>query len=100
MSTVLNERLDRVEEIILDMVSKKQWKRLEYENKEAIRTAVEVDTMNDEQEAAYKEAIKEIEEGLRNVSEHLLELVNEYIGLDNYAAKLYEKFYDSSVDIG
>lgn len=93
MSDVLNERLDRVEEIALDMVSKKQWKRLEYENKEAIRTAVEVDNMNDEQEAAYKEAIEELKEGLRNVSKHLLELVEERIGLDVYAAELYKKYY-------
>lgn len=93
MSDVLNAKIDRLEEIILDMVSKNIWKRLSYENKEAIRTAIEVDNTNEEQEAAYKEAIKEIEEGLRNVSEFLLELVNENIGLDVYASQLYDEFY-------
>ena len=95
MSDVLNAKIDRLEEIILDMVSKNIWKRLSYENKEAIRTALEVDNTNDEQEAAYNEAIKEIKEGLQNVSEHLLELVDECIGLDVYTAELYDKFYSN-----
>ena len=92
MNRVLKEKITRLEEIVLDIVAKTVWESLTDENKKALPLPIEVGDMNTVQQAAYDKAIKQLGEEIQKVSVHLLDLINENVGLNIYALQLYTEF--------